>query len=143
MERQVSFCGLYCEDCTAYQATQAADNIALERVAALWRQAFDTNEIGTADITCDGCTAVSGRLAGYCAHCPIRTCALEHGVPHCSLCRDYPCQQLEEFFAKLDDFETRWEGFFTRPQDQRATLEALHALVTKNKEHGLSSRSSA
>jgi hypothetical protein len=40
MDRIISFCGLICTDCEAYQATQVKDHDWLERVAAGWREEY-------------------------------------------------------------------------------------------------------
>ena len=37
MDKIIAYCGLVCSDCSAYVATQANDQEALERVAAQWR----------------------------------------------------------------------------------------------------------
>jgi len=126
MGRLIAFCGIDCADCTAYLATQADDRAALERVAALWREAFDTAEIGVAEITCDGCPTSAGRLSGFCSRCRIRQCGVERGIANCGHCPDYPCEQLTDFFQRMDRFFEAHEGFVVRPQRARAVLDEIH-----------------
>ena len=54
MDRMVAFCGLVCTNCPAYIATQADDRAALERVAAQWREEFNTPDIIVESVICDG-----------------------------------------------------------------------------------------
>ena len=107
MDRIVAYCGLVCSECPAYVATQANDPDELERVAAGWREQFDSPEITAESILCDGCLRLNGgRLAGYCSICEIRSCALERGVTNCAHCADYACGKLAEFFTHAPDART-------------------------------------
>ena len=104
MDRIVAYCGLVCSDCPAYVATQSNDAAALERVAAQWREEFDSPDITADSILCDGCLGTNGgRRIDYCATCQIRACALERGVVNCAYCADYACAKLEGFFAQAAD----------------------------------------
>ena len=64
MDRIIAYCGLVCSDCPACIATQADHRVALERVAAQWREQFDSS-ITADSILCDGCLG-GGRWSGYC-----------------------------------------------------------------------------
>jgi hypothetical protein len=123
MERIVAYCGLPCGDCPAYQATQAGDSDRLDRVLVQWREAFDAPHLTVADILCDGCQPVGGRLCGYCRYCRIRPCAMEREVPNCGYCDEYTCDELERLLAICD----RQEGFFSYARLARSTLEAIRA----------------
>jgi hypothetical protein len=112
MTEMMAFCGIDCAQCDAYKATQANDREALERVAAQWREQF-APEITVDDVICDGCTGTDGRLGGYCPQCPVRACAVEHGVETCAHCEDYGCEKVQGFFAHA-------------PELQQA-MDALHA----------------
>lgn len=45
MDKMIAYCGLVCTNCPAYVATQADDRDALEKVAAQWREQFNSPEI--------------------------------------------------------------------------------------------------
>jgi hypothetical protein len=115
MAEIIAYCGLNCGGCPAYIATQADDRGGLERVAAEWREQFNSPEITADSIVCDGCLASNGRLAGYCAICEIRACAIERGVVNCAHCADYACEKLE--------------GFFSHAAEARQTLDAIRAAL--------------
>jgi len=103
MERMIAFCGLVCTDCAAYQATQADDDAARERVAALWRKEYGA-PFKAADINCDGCVSNSTRLVGHCSECDIRACGLARSVANCAHCADYEtCAKLARFFGSVPE----------------------------------------
>jgi hypothetical protein len=104
MDKIIAYCGIVCSDCPAYVATQANDRPALERVAAQWREQFNTPEITADGIICDGCLeGDDGRLNGYCTTCEIRACGLERGVVNCAYCNDYACEKLEGFLGHVPE----------------------------------------
>ncbi len=108
----IAYCGLTCNNCPAYTATQADDRAALEQVAAQWREAFNSPEITADSIICDGCLGTNGgRFSGYCSMCEIRACAVERGKVNCAHCADYACEKLE--------------GFFVHAPEARATLDGI------------------
>lgn len=96
MDRIIAYCGLVCSECGAYQATQANDPQALERVAAEWREEYNAPGITAAYAVCDGCLG-EGRHCGHCSECDIRACGVRHGVANCAHCEDYPCARLASF----------------------------------------------
>ena len=101
MERIIAYCGLVCSDCPAYVATQANERTALERVAAQWREAFNSPDITADSIMCDGCLDMNGgRRSEYCPICAIRACGVGRGLANCGHCADYGCDKLEGFFGQ-------------------------------------------
>ncbi len=108
----IAVCGIICSECDAYQATQAQDQAALERVAAAWREQFSP-DITVDAVICDGCLASDGRRCSYCSECSIRACALDRGLSSCAYCADYACDILQEFFGHASEL--------------RETLDALRA----------------
>ncbi len=115
MSQLIAVCGLICTDCDAYQATQANDPAAIERVAAQWRQAYNAPSITAASVYCDGCLP-EGRKCGHCAECQIRACGLAHGVANCAHCADYAtCEKIA--------------GFFQMVPPARVTLDAVRATL--------------
>lgn len=103
MAHIVAFCGLVCDGCPAYIATQADDLAAKERVAAQWREEFNAPEIDAAYVTCDGCLAFDGRLGGHCLECEIRACGVARGVANCAYCPDYGCEKLMNFLGYVPE----------------------------------------
>lgn len=109
MDKMIAYCGLTCMDCPAYTATQANDLVALERVAAQWREQFNAPEITVATIQCDGCLSTTGRLSGYCSTCQIRACATDLAVTNCAHCNDYGCETLTSFLAHAPEAQATLE----------------------------------
>ena len=98
MDKIIAYCGLVCSDCSAYVATQANDQEALERVAAQWREEYNAPNITVESVICDGCLD-GGRKGSHCAECEIRACGVARGVANCAHCADYTCEKLGEFFG--------------------------------------------
>lgn len=109
MERMIAHCGLVCTDCPAYIATQADNQAALERVAAQWREEYDSPQITVESVICDGCV-VEGRKCAHCAECEMRACAMERGVANCGHCDEYPCDIVAGFFAMVPDAKIVLDG---------------------------------
>lgn len=93
----IGACGLDCTQCDAYLATQANDQVVLERVVARWKVDYGAVNATTENILCDGCMA-GNRVAGYCLECKIRACALGQGLNNCAECSKYACEMLEGFW---------------------------------------------
>jgi hypothetical protein len=111
MKEIIAYCGLVCSDCPAYVATQANDMAALEKVAAQWREQFNSPELTAESILCDGCLAGEGsRQIGYCAMCEIRACGMQKGVANCAHCSDYACEKVEAFFAHAPNARSVLDG---------------------------------
>ncbi len=102
MDRIIAYCGLDCSGCEAYQATQANDEAAKERIAIKWRVEHNAPELTAAAITCDGCVTQAGRPGCYGPFCPIRACGVERAVVNCGHCADYAtCEKLNGFLAHV------------------------------------------
>jgi len=102
MDRIIAYCGLDCSGCEAYQATQANDEAAKERIAAKWRVEYNSPETTVATVTCDGCVTKTGRVGGYGPFCPIRSCGAGRAVANCGHCADYAsCEKLNGFLANV------------------------------------------
>lgn len=109
MDKMIAFCGLVCTECPAFIATQEGDQEALKRVAAQWSQEYNAS-LAPEDCICDGCLAFEARLGSYCHECKIRACGMEKKVQNCAYCGDYPCPELEKFFAFGPDAKATLEG---------------------------------
>lgn len=114
MDSIVAYCGLLCSDCSAYKATQAKDQAALEAVAAEWRQEYNAPDITVASVMCDGCPGTEGLKCGHWSECDIRACAMAAGVETCAACESYPCERLEGFFGFVPEARANLDAL--RPQ---------------------------
>ncbi len=100
METQIAYCGMSCDNCPVYTATQADDDDARKKAAEIFSKLFKT-EIPVSAINCDGCLNTSGRLFGHCTTCEVRNCAQERKLENCAHCSDYSCQKLDKQLAEI------------------------------------------
>jgi len=99
MERIIAYCGLLCNECPAYQATQAKDEAWLERVAANWRVEYSNPTFTKDNVACNGCHGADGKICTHCYEFSTRTCGLSKGVANCGECREYAtCDNIQSFF---------------------------------------------
>ena len=101
MEKMIAYCGLPCHKCPVFLATAADDDLAREKAAAQWKEAFGW-DLSAADINCDGCLADGGRLFMYCGQCGCRACAREKSLANCAHCNDFGCAKVQAVWD-LDD----------------------------------------
>ena len=94
MKQLIAYCGLDCEKCEAYIATQNNDNALREKVARLWSE-MNGVEITPEMINCDGCR-VNGVKTPFCdKYCQIRQCALGKAFETCGNCSEMEnCQTV-------------------------------------------------
>jgi len=91
----IAYCGLYCNKCGVFIATQKNDLEEKKRIAERWTKSLNTS-FKPEDITCDGC--FSKRLSAWCTRiCKIRPCAEEKKVKTCAHCPEYQCDRLKKF----------------------------------------------
>jgi hypothetical protein len=107
--QNIGACGLNCEGCAAYKATQANDVEKLSELAVKW--GGEKNKWTSKDMRCEGCT--SSRISIGCNSCTVRICAQAKGAKICSRCGDYPCDKLQ----------TRWSSLHGDVASWRANLE--------------------
>ena len=115
MNTLIAACGLDCSQCEAYKVTQANDIAAMEKLVAQWRVEYNSPDMTIQSVICDGCM-VGERHGGYCGECPVRKCAVEHGVVNCAFCSEYACDKLQ--------------GFWQMAPQAKVNLEALRAQLT-------------
>lgn len=101
-ESNLGFCGIDCNACHAYLATQADDAARLAEVAKGWSS--EELPLGPNDVLCDGCH--SDRVAKFAPDCTTRQCGLEKRVSNCAQCGEYVCEKLEKHWGMLGE-ETR------------------------------------
>ena len=106
----IGYCGLDCEQCEAFIATQANDDALRAKVAEQWAKSYNA-PIKPEHINCTGCQS-AGVKTYYCDQmCEIRKCATAKSVSTCADCSDYPCAVLDQMLQ-------------VAPQ-AKATLDAL------------------
>lgn len=106
----IAACGLDCEACEAYIATQTRDEALALAVAQKWGERYgDGTPFPIEAVSCDGCLTEGPRKGGYCGQCPIRACVQQRGVESCARCADYSCDTLEGFLKAAPELRQRLE----------------------------------
>jgi len=103
MNDMIAFCGLNCEKCDAYIATQNNDQALREKTAKLWSE-MNHAPILPEHINCDGCR-VNGKKFVYCASmCGIRKCAMGKAYETCGDCPEMEtCKTLAQVTANCPE----------------------------------------
>jgi len=97
MSEMIAYCGLDCNECRAFKATQAKDPEWKGQIAKQWTEGLKV-KFKPEDINCHGCK--SDTISGWCRKiCKIRPCAEEKNVKTCAHCTNYPCDRLKEFLS--------------------------------------------
>jgi len=113
MNKIIAMCGLICDDCIAFIATQKGDNEMRQKVVEAW--STEDERLKLEDVDCDGCT-IGKKLHSFCAVCDVRKCGLEKSIENCAYCKEFPCDKLEKL----------WNGFRTvSAKEARANLERI------------------
>jgi Protein of unknown function (DUF3795) len=110
-KKMIAFCGIVCNDCRAFIATQRNDTELKREVAKAWSTKTET--LKPEDIDCDGCMVTGRRLHTFCLTCEVRRCGYEKGVENCAYCREFPCEKLTGL----------WKSF--KLTEAEATLEKI------------------
>jgi len=113
MSKIIAMCGLICDNCKAFIATQKDDDEMRQKVVDAW--STDDEPLKLEDIDCDGCT-IGKRLHSFCAVCDVRICGLQRNVENCAYCDEYPCERLEKL---LKSFRT------VSGEEAKANLEEI------------------
>ena len=101
-----SYCGLDCEVCDAFVATQTGDNQLKTQVAQRWSRLYN-REINAKDVFCKGCKSF-GTQGIYCqSMCRIKPCCQNKGFETCTPCPEFPCSDLKKVFAFCPEAEAR------------------------------------
>jgi len=101
----IAMCGLICNHCIAYVATQKNDEKLRQKAVEAW--STETERLKPSDIDCDGCL-VGKRIYKFCSACEVRKCGSEKGVENCAYCTEYLCEKLERL----------WRGFRTVSREE-------------------------
>ena len=121
MSSLVAMCGLVCNDCIAFIATQENDDKLREKVVEAW--STEEEPLRLEDVDCDGCTA-GKRLHSFCKVCEVRKCGLERDIENCAYCSEFPCGKLEKL----------WRSFRTvSGEEAKANLEEIRRRISVTK----------
>jgi hypothetical protein len=89
----IAYCGLDCQKCEGYLATQANDEKQIAAVAVKWSKQFHA-DVKTEHVICDGCKA-DGKKSFHCSTlCNIRKCCMDKQYDTCIECNTFPCSDL-------------------------------------------------
>jgi len=102
----IAYCGISCQECSAFIATMNNNNASREEVALLWSKKYNA-DLKPEDINCVGCTSRSQKVFSYCKVCEIRQCCISRELPNCAFCDDYACDKLIKFFKMAPDAQKR------------------------------------
>ncbi len=105
MQKIIAICGLICNDCPAFIATQKNDDKEKKRIAELW--STDKEILKPEDITCYGCLDEKKTQTKFCKICNVRHCGLEMDVINCAYCNSYPCEKLEKLWGHIQSPEAK------------------------------------
>jgi hypothetical protein len=94
---QISFCGMICNECTAFLATQKNDDDERKKVAEIWSKQYNA-DIKAENINCDGCLSEGKRFFSHCNVCEVRKCGRERNLKNCAYCNEYACEKLSPIF---------------------------------------------
>ena len=112
-ETMIAKCGLVCNECDAYIATQNNDLAALQKMSEEASKQFNKT-FTVEDSMCTGCLS-AGIQCPYCDECAVRLCALDKGVENCAYCEDFGCETITAFIEHAPKARTNLEAI-------RATL---------------------
>ena len=105
MQKIIAICGLICNDCPAFIATQKNDDKEKKRIAELW--STDKEILKPEDITCYGCLDEKKTQTKFCSICNVKHCGFEMDVINCAYCNSYPCEKLEKLWGYIHSLEAK------------------------------------
>ena len=94
----IAYCGMDCEKCECYLATEDNDDALRAEVAEKWSQQYN-EDIKPEQINCTGCKSEGVKFYFTETGCPLRQCNIEKNTPHCAKCSQYRCETLDNFIA--------------------------------------------
>ncbi|NPE27335.1 DUF3795 domain-containing protein [Methanococcoides sp. SA1] len=102
-------CGLLCDKCEAFIATQNNDEKAFAIIAEKWSKLYNA-QVEIDHLYCDGCTA-NGRKSYYCGNlCEIKKCVDEKQLADCGKCDSFACEKLESIYQHEPEAKQRLVG---------------------------------
>jgi len=114
MDPMIAFCGLDCRGCPIHLATLELDGSKRRAmrvsIARLCSEHYGLNLLPEDVSDCDGCRSDTGRLFSGCAHCEIRSCAINRKLESCAFCDEYACNKLRSLFETDPTAEARLQA---------------------------------
>lgn len=86
--KMLTYCGLYCEQCSARVAFIEQDRRHVEHIPVRYEK--DLSDLSAFD--CEGCKGKN-----ICGPCAIKDCAATKAIDSCAECADFPCAVLATF----------------------------------------------
>lgn len=99
MEPILSYCGMRCDLCLAYEPNITAHPENRQALSDGWHAYFGFR-IPAEQIFCSGCKQPQGETLD--AACQVRPCASQRHLDHCAVCDGYICDKLRD---RLVDFD--------------------------------------
>ncbi len=120
-KRQLGYCGLHCDVCPVFIATQNDDTPLRIKTAKEWSKLYSEylggHRLEAEAMNCNGCRSEKDIFIG-CIGCPIRQCCQEKDLTSCAVCDVYQtCEILNGFYSveshqqardNLDSLRTIW-----------------------------------
>jgi len=116
----IGCCGIDCNACKAFQATQADDDALRTEVAAEWTQMYKT-PIAPHEINCTGCRRVGIKFTFTEFQCEVRKCVHAKHLDTCADCTDFPCAKVDAIHKHAPQARTQIEAMrdLTTPDDSK------------------------
>ena len=106
-------CGLQCDTCPIFLATQETDKLKKqsmhEMIAQIFLQYYNIQMLPEEVADCDGCYTTTGRIFPGCFKCEVRACARKRNLESCAFCEDFACTKLNEVFMMEPTTKIRLE----------------------------------
>lgn len=105
MEPILSYCGMRCDLCLAFEPNVTAHPENRQLISDGWHEYFGFR-IPPEKIFCEGCRGSSHETIDK--DCPVRPCVIARELNHCARCDDYICDQLRERLVDVEQLQKEY-----------------------------------